>query len=470
MASNTAARATAPQDAAHKPNEPRLLWNPENVKDVAESVGIGALGDEALRVLSQDVEYRIGQVIVEALRFMRAAKRTNMTVQDMSQALRVLDVEPFTAKPASAPAQPLFYIEDEEVDFEKLINAPLPKVPRDMTFTAHWLAIEGVQPSIAQNPSTSEARSQDMLPKGPGANPALPALAGAQSANFRPAVKHHLSQELILYFEKVQNAILNDDPDPEVERLREAALGSISSSPGIHQLIPYFVTFFSNEVTNHLDDVFILRQVLAATGALVNNPELHLDPYANSLIIPVLTCLMGRRLGSENGTDALKEQYQLRELAASLAGTIVRKFARSNKMLRPKTTRTCLKQFLDPNVPSAVWYGSILGVSAVSGPEGVRILLLPNMKDFDTNMLQKLKEGNENSRLEYEAIIGAVIKAIRTLVPDSDLVMTNGVNGAGNEREIQSVKDFLGDAVGGRLAVLGDHRLIQAVLEAKSFN
>jgi hypothetical protein len=33
------------------------------------------------------------------------------------------------------PGQPLFYIEDEEVDFEKLINAPLPKVPRDMTFT-----------------------------------------------------------------------------------------------------------------------------------------------------------------------------------------------------------------------------------------------------------------------------------------------------------------------------------------------
>jgi len=27
------------------------------------------------------------------------------------------------------------HIEDEEVDFEKLINAPLPKVPRDVSFT-----------------------------------------------------------------------------------------------------------------------------------------------------------------------------------------------------------------------------------------------------------------------------------------------------------------------------------------------
>ena len=62
--------------AANTDNGPRLLWNPENVRDVADSVGISALGDEALRCLTQDVEYRIGQVIVEALRFMRAAHRT----------------------------------------------------------------------------------------------------------------------------------------------------------------------------------------------------------------------------------------------------------------------------------------------------------------------------------------------------------------------------------------------------------
>jgi transcription initiation factor TFIID subunit 6 len=125
--------------------EQKLLWNVESIKDVAESVGISQLNEEALRCLSQDVEYRLGQVIVEALRFMRAACRTTLTVQDVSQALKVLDVEPLygydSTRPlrygeaSLGPGQPLFYIEDEEVDFEKLINAPLPKVPRDMSFT-----------------------------------------------------------------------------------------------------------------------------------------------------------------------------------------------------------------------------------------------------------------------------------------------------------------------------------------------
>lgn len=124
---------------------PKLLWNTENVKDVAESVGIGSMSDEALKALAQDVEYRIGQVIIEALRLMRAARRTTMTVNDISLALKVLDAEPLygydSTRPlrygeaSLGPGQPLFYIEDEEVDFEKLINAPLPRVPRDMNFT-----------------------------------------------------------------------------------------------------------------------------------------------------------------------------------------------------------------------------------------------------------------------------------------------------------------------------------------------
>ena len=121
------------------------VWNPENIKDIAESIGIANLADDATRALVSDIEYRISQVLDEALKFMRHGKRTSLTTQDISQALRALDVEPLygynSTRPlrfgeaSIGPGQPLYYVEDEEMEFEKLINAPLPKVPREITFT-----------------------------------------------------------------------------------------------------------------------------------------------------------------------------------------------------------------------------------------------------------------------------------------------------------------------------------------------
>ncbi|KAG6287308.1 hypothetical protein E4U46_004185 [Claviceps purpurea] len=464
---------------AAEPPRPKLLWNTENVKDVAESVGIHALNEEALKALTQDVEYRVGQVIIEALRLMRAARRTTLTVNDISLALKVLDVEPLygydSTRPlrygeaSLGPGQPLFYIEDEEVDFEKLINAPLPKVPRDMTFTAHWLAIEGVQPSIPQNPTTAESRSQELLPKGPGANPALAALAGNDNVSVKPSVKHIVSKELILYFDKIQAAVLDDNPDEEVVRLRQAALGSVRDDPGLHQLVPYFINFIMDRVTHNLDDTFTLKQMMDLTNALIENKSLFLDPYASSLSAPALTCLMARKLGSDDGVDALRDQYELRQLAASLVGRIARKYSASNTLLRPKLTRTCLKYFLDPTKPPAVLYGAIFGLLESGGPEAIRVLVLQNLKTFDAAILQPLKERSEGS-IEYEMLVQGLVQAVASLAQNAPLLdASNGVNGGGGSIEKLSAEltDFLGPLLGRKLALSGNRALISAVLDAR---
>lgn len=332
---------------------------------------------------------------------------------------------------------------------------------------AHWLAIEGVQPSIPQNPTTAESRSQELLPKGPGANPALAALAGNDNVAVKPSVKHIVSKELILYFDKIQAAVLDDNPDEEVVRLRQAALGSVRDDPGLHQLVPYFINFIMDRVTHHLDDTFTLRQMMELTNALIENKSLFLDPYASSLSAPALTCLMARKLGTDDGVDAMKDQYDLRQLAASLVGRIARKYSGSNTLLRPKLTRTCLKYFLDPTKPPAVLYGAIYGLLEAGGPEAIRVLVLRNMKTFDSAILQPMKERSEGS-IEYEMLVQGLVQAIASLAQRGELGATNGVNGAASGSELSDLTEFIGPIVGRKIATAGNRVLVKTILDARS--
>jgi transcription initiation factor TFIID subunit 6 len=287
-----------------------------------------------------------------------------------------------------------------------------------------------------------------------------------------------ISKELILYFDKIQAAILDDDPDEEKTRLREAALESVRSDPGLHQLLPYFVNFITNQVTHHLDDLFVLRQMMELAEAVIQNPNLFLDPYASALSAPVLTCLMSRKLGgsssaltdnnNDGGSDnTLREQYRLRELAASLLAMIARKYGATNALLRPKLTRTCLKHFLDPTRSPAVLYGAISGVAAAGGPEAVRVLVLPNMKSFDAAVLQPLREKGEAQALELEMLVGGIMKAVESLVAGTGIPTTNGVNGVDLSREAEQVSEFLGPVIGQRVARLANHALNRAILEVR---
>lgn len=151
-------------------------------------------------------------------------------------------------------------------------------------YAAHWLAIEGVQPAIPQNPTTAESRTHELMPKGPGANPTLAAIGGSNDSNItvKPLVKHVLSKELQLYFSKVCSALIDEGND----EYRVAALASIRSDPGLHQLVPYFVQYIAEKVTHNMKNLFVLTQVIHLTSAMLDNESLYVDPYVCTPPLP----------------------------------------------------------------------------------------------------------------------------------------------------------------------------------------
>lgn len=441
------------------------VWNPDNITDVAESVGIGSLQEDVVVQLAQDVEYRISQVLEEALKFMRHGKRTTLSTHDISQALRLLDVEPLygyeSTRPlrfgeaSIGPGQPLYYVEDEEVDFEKLINAPLPKVPREISLTAHWLAVEGVQPSIPQNPTSADSRHQDLLPKGPGANPNMAATSGNDNVSIKPLVKHVISKELQLYFERICTAILDETND----EYRTAAFASLRTDPGLHQLVPYFIQFVADKVTHNLKSLFVLQHVMELLHALLENPSLYIAPYIAPIIPSVLTCVIGKHLGSTaaNGPVA---HFALRDFSASLLSSIAKKYGQSSASLKPRIARSCLKDFLDSHKPFGSHYGAILGLQGVAGSAGIRTLILPNLKAYD--LVLKPGLADDQKKEQAERVVQVLLRALEQLESDSPNV-SNG------HPEGQALKDRLveavGEVLGTRIFESGRPGLVAAALE-----
>ncbi|KAF9984663.1 hypothetical protein BGZ75_003759 [Mortierella antarctica] len=410
--------------------------------DIAESVGIPNLKDDVAVSLAQDVEYRIHEIVQEAMKFMRHGKRTKLTVDDINNALRVRNVEPLygfstadstrfrrtTAGTSATGTNELFFVEDEELDFESILSAPLPKVPLDVTYTAHWLAIEGVQPAIPQNPTPTDAKT-DILHKriklDAATQPVIPGIKtgsssgnqgntnnanssssnhanNASGAEIKPLVKHVLSKELQMFYERLTSAVLSPD-----EVLRATGISSLQNDPGLHQLLPYFVQLVAEKVTLNLRNLSVLESMMAMVHALLDNRNLFVEPYLHQLMPAILTCIVGKRLGETPQED----HWSLRSTATDILLLICRRYGTSYHTLQPRITRTLLRAFLDPEKALTTHYGAILGLSRL-GNEVFKTLVLPNLKTYSTVIEPELGlDWNDEGMMEIE---GDALEGITT--------------------------------------------------------
>lgn len=165
-----------------------------------------------------------------------------------------------------------------ELDLKDCLEKPLPKVPIGPSIFTHWLAIQGIQPKIPQNPSIEDTESDRKKPKEKDQSKKV-STSQDPNVEFKPLVKHVLSEELQMYYEKVTDAI--KDLSNQKRDLRKAAIESLANDPGINQLIPYFTQFIASEVTNNLRNLTLLYRLMEMTKALLVNPNIHIELYVS---------------------------------------------------------------------------------------------------------------------------------------------------------------------------------------------
>ncbi|KAJ7567434.1 hypothetical protein O6H91_02G146900 [Diphasiastrum complanatum] len=341
----------------------------ETIQVIAQSIGIPHLADEVAVALAPDVEYRMREIVQEAIKCMRHSKRSMLTTDDVNSALSLLNVEPLYGFASGDPMRfrkalghsDLFYMEDRDVDFKEIVEATLPKAPLDTSVVAHWLAIEGVQPAIPENVSIDalavllEAKRMDATPS----NTTMEQLA----VDMKLPIKHVLSRELQLYFEKITELVISG-ADPI---LLKDAYASLTTDSGLHPLVPYFTQFIADEVTRSLEDLPLLFSLMHVVQSLLLNQHIHIEPYLHQLMPSIITCLVAKRLGGKSSEN----HWELRDFAAQLIAFVCQRFGHAYHNLQPRVTRTLLHAFMDPKRAMTQHYGAIKGLASL----GSRVVL-----------------------------------------------------------------------------------------------
>ncbi|KAI8921023.1 hypothetical protein DFJ77DRAFT_523052, partial [Powellomyces hirtus] len=343
------------------------IFTKDSVTAIADTAGI-SLKDDVLNAITQDIEYRLREIVHEAGKFMRHSKRQRLISEDINHALRVRNVEPMYGWTSGKSAkfnlitqgtQQIYYVDEQELDLDDILNGPLPPVPLDVTYTAHWLAIEGVQPAIVQNPSAAGTTPSTLTNGHHSQQP-------QQSSE--TLVKTVLTKELQMYYEKITEALTSSS-----EELRSLAVQSITKDPGIQPLLPYLIQFIAEQVTQNMRKLHITHAMMRLTRAVLDNPNLFVEPYLHQLIPNILTCMVAKRLCDD---PASQDHWALRRYASLLVSYICTTYGATYQSLQPRVTKTLLRAFLDPVKPLSTAYGGIVGIKAL-GEEAVKVLLVP---------------------------------------------------------------------------------------------
>ncbi|DBA87405.1 hypothetical protein WJX77_003935 [Trebouxia sp. C0004] len=435
---------------------------PSTVHAIAQSLEVGAVSDEAAKALSPDVEYRLREVVQEAQKFMRHSKRRMLTTDDINQALRLKNVQPLYGFGGKDPARfaraagqlDLLYVHDPELTFEQAVDQPLPKVPVEVGVIPHWLAIEGVQPAIPENAAIQPRKAKrpkldmaaaakaktavgakiaDASPSGRGgpmqsaeqAAAAAASAEGQEGSLVRAPVKHVLSQELQLYFDRVAQ-LLRAKPGTEASsglgsgangqeqsqnasqlQQQRAVLASLAVDPGLHPLTPYFSQLIAEEGRKSLKSLPTLHLLLKALGSLVGNEVVQLEPYLHQIMPFILTCMVGKRLGA----SGLEDHWSVREEAARLAALVCAKYGQPYYQIQPRITQALNTAFQQANNPLTTHYGAIVGLTAL-GHQAVRNALYPNLHPYLALLQEQMQQsGNEMKRYEAYKCFGALLHA-----------------------------------------------------------
>ncbi|CAH8596568.1 unnamed protein product [Schistosoma turkestanicum] len=352
----------------------------------AEMCGVSNLSQSAANLLQKHLNQIARLLIHEVLRVMEQSRRGVPQASDIDLASVLIGLEsPFGTTTAnflpirtggrtasSGPGGKVFFIRpDKEIDIKALLLREPAGVVYDVSLVAHWLSVNGKQPTSPQNPPPDFLARMALLNNSFGStnkqNKRLMSHKKMDDLNSlvekRPKIglhhnerdkfdllssnshprkvlavsverrSHEISQEVMIYFRELTEACVGAN-----ETRRHEALDNATLDPGLQPILPHLMTFITEgvriNVTNH--NLAILIYLMRLVKALIDNPHISLEPYLHLLVPTVITCVLNRQLCAKPITD---NHWALRDFAAKQLATLCNRHNTSSNELYGRVTR-----------------------------------------------------------------------------------------------------------------------------------
>jgi transcription initiation factor TFIID subunit 6 len=325
-------------------------------------------------------------------------KREQLLCSDVDSALRSKNIEPLYGfecahyiplRHSSGGGKEIYYPDDQEVDLANIISSPLPKLPSEVTIRTHWLAVEGVQPSIPENPpplslQVQKEQALSQMEQDLSLNSKELRLerkrkkddinAGAETIAVKSLHPHSLSLEQQLYYKELTDASIGLS-----DSKRQEALNCISSDPGLYQLLPQLVIFIGEGIKVNISQrkLINLMNILKITKALMDNSAISIEKYLHNLIPALVSCLLNKQLCQRPESE---DQWSLRDLAAKILASICKKYSNTVNNIQTRITKIYSQALCNNGQQGlAVHYGAVVGFGELS-QESVVVCVVPRLK------------------------------------------------------------------------------------------
>jgi transcription initiation factor TFIID subunit 6 len=148
------------------------------------------------------------------------------------------------------------------------------KPPSEIGLTMHWLAVDGVQPNIIQNPAQAESLAHRVEDHFDELDQYQEKKQGVRVRQLLPKL---LSEELQLYFTRITLVIEKGGSSPADRQQQDAALTRVARDSGLQELVPFFIQYLASQLHLYIGHPEHCRTLIRLTRSLLINPHLHLE-------------------------------------------------------------------------------------------------------------------------------------------------------------------------------------------------